>query len=86
MENHYFTFGQTHVHPETGEKLKNYWVLIKAEGYSQARAAMFNLFGDKWAMQYDSEPDINIFPGGCYAVYRASEVGAGEINVLEIQL
>lgn len=67
MQTYYFTFGQQHVHPETGEKMRNYWVEIFAANSEEARITMFNIYGAKWSFQYtqdDFKPEY--FPSGCY--------------------
>lgn len=50
-----FTFGFHHVHPETGERLRNNFVRIKASDYEAARQQMVARFGQKWSHQYASE-------------------------------
>lgn len=77
---YFFTFGQNHTHPKTGDNLKDCWVEIVAhEDISklaeidiaycnkQAREAMFKRYGLKWSMQYDEkEFNASYFPKGCY--------------------
>lgn len=46
-----FTFGSSHTHPETGENLSNYYVVIDEPDYERARKRMFNMFGSKWCVQ-----------------------------------
>ncbi len=66
---YYFTFGQSHTHPETGELMKDYWVEISASDCDQAREIMFNNFGKKWSIQYDETRFIpKYFKKGCYSV------------------
>ena len=48
-----FTFGGAHVHPTTGESLKNCFVEIEGD-FSEARDVMVRHFGLKWSMQYPS--------------------------------
>lgn len=76
----YFTFGQQHVHPKTGEPMKNYFVeVIMHDDYlklnsmeisllkERARQIMFKRYGRKWSMQYDEQQfNESYFPGGCY--------------------
>lgn len=62
----YFTFGQDHVHPKTGEPLKDYWVEIVGTFYN-ARNAMFTRYGAKWCAQYDAKSiEQHHYPKGCY--------------------
>ena len=64
---YYFTFGQIHVHPQTGEEMKNYYIEIGAENEGDAREIMFSQYSDKWAFSY-TENNFNpeYFPDGCY--------------------
>lgn len=58
----WFTFGQCHVHKLAGIVFdKDLVVKITSP---DPRAMMFSLFGRKWAMQYDEEPDLSHFPRG----------------------
>jgi len=73
MDTHYFTFGQKHVHPETGEQLKDYWIEVCAKSSKKARELMFKLFGNKWGFQYCERKFMKCyshFPKGCYAKYE----------------
>ncbi len=63
MNKYYFTFGFGQVH-EGG------YYVIEADNASDARTKMFNQFGDKWSMQYDS----------------AEEAGVEEFGLEEIKL
>ena len=70
---HYFTFGQVHVHPETGESLKDYWIEIVSNSAEKARQKMFELFKTKWGFQYHEKQFMRFmkqFPKGCYAHYE----------------
>lgn len=49
-----FTFGFGHVHPETGERLANHYVVIYGD-HDEARKQMEGYFGLKWADQYPDE-------------------------------
>ena len=49
-----FTFGFGHVHPETGESLKNCYVIFYGDA-NETREEMEGYFGRKWAFQYPSE-------------------------------
>ena len=58
----YFTFGQSHAHAVNGKTFdRNTVVEITAD---DPRQVMFDTFGNKWSMQYDSPPDMSHFPGG----------------------
>jgi hypothetical protein len=59
-----FTFGFGHVHPESGESLRNRFVRIRGT-FSEARDEMVRRFGKKWAFQYKSEQDAGV---GTYAL------------------
>lgn len=62
MTTQYFTFGQSHVHSMNGFTYdKDVLVKITAEN---PRQRMFDLFGPKWAMQYDDPPDEQFWPRG----------------------
>lgn len=70
---HYFTFGQAHVHPETFEPMKDYWIEIMASSRNEAREKMVEIFGLKWGLQYCERYFMKIyrmFPRGCYAKYE----------------
>ena len=62
METAYFTFGQCHFH-KIDDKIfdKDSVVKITSE---DPRTKMFELFGSKWAMQYDEPPNMEYFPRG----------------------
>jgi hypothetical protein len=49
-----FTFGFSHCHPVTGERLRDCYVQ-SPEGmdFHQARAWMIDHFGDYWSFQYE---------------------------------
>lgn len=74
MKTYYFTFGQSHVHPDTGTRLKDYYIKITAPDGNLARDAMFSRFGPKWSMMYDHRPEDN-FP-----LYTFSEFAHIEID------
>lgn len=70
MENFYFTFGQNHYHPSTGESMRNYWIKITANNENDARNVMFEKFGEKWCFSYTEEGfegSKRHFPQGEYA-------------------
>lgn len=54
MSEYIFTFGFAHEHPDTGEPLRNCYVVIRANTSEEAREQMFARFGRKWSMQYRS--------------------------------
>lgn len=73
MENYYFTFGQTH-HTTSGVAMKDYWVLVVANSWSEARELFVEHFTkaemptqSTWALQY-TEPFFlkEYFPNGEY--------------------
>jgi hypothetical protein len=58
----WFTFGQDHVHVVARQRFdKDTVVMITAD---DPREVMFKTFGEKWAMQYDTEPDMSFYPKG----------------------
>lgn len=65
MSKFYFTFGQAHVHSVGGRTYdKDCVVEIEAEDSDEARTRMVEVFGQKWAFQYDNLPDMSYFPRG----------------------
>ncbi len=65
MNNYYFTFGQVHTHSVNGKTFdKDCVVSIKAGSSDSARRKMFDTFGQKWASQYETQPDMRFYPGG----------------------
>lgn len=66
MRTSYFTFGQSHTHSFNGRTLDKDTVLkITAD---DPRLIMHSLFGAKWSMEYDSPPDMTLFPGGIVSI------------------
>ncbi len=64
MKTSYFTFGQVHTHSFNGKTLDKDIVLrITAE---DPRAVMVKYFVQKWAMEYDEPPRMDLFPRGIY--------------------
>ena len=62
MKTSYFTFGQSNAHSVSGFTYdKDIIVMVTAEN---PREKMFEYFGDKWAMEYPSLPDLKFFPRG----------------------
>ncbi len=58
----YFTFGQSHAHAVGGFTYdKDVVVKIVAD---DPRRVMYEIFGDKWSMEYDELPDLKLFPRG----------------------
>ena len=51
MNNYYITFGTGHLDTE-GRSLGDSYVKIRIESEAKARAIVFMLRGDKWAMSY----------------------------------
>jgi hypothetical protein len=68
MKTFYFTFGQMHTHPKTGEPMKDHWIEIVAPSEGAARDKMYELFGVKWSFQYDEQNfDTSYFIKGCHS-------------------
>jgi len=66
----YFTFGFSHIHPVTGEPMRDYWIEIKAKDRQLAQEKMFEIFGKEWSMCYkESDFDKKYFPKGSYMKY-----------------
>lgn len=62
MTTRYFSFGFGHVHRVNGFTFdKDILVKITAE---DPRAKMFEMFGAKWAMEYEHPPDERYWPRG----------------------
>ena len=53
MHKYVFTFGY-------GQRYKGMFYEIVAEDSEAARVEMFRLFGDKWAMQYNSREEAGV--------------------------
>ncbi len=67
----YFTFGQHHVHPVTGEKLKDYWIEVHDKTPDEARKMVIEKYGVRWSFQYDETNfDKEFFPKRCYEVLK----------------
>lgn len=67
MKSYYFSFGQAHAHRVNNITLdKDCIVRIHAKNSEEARQKMFDLFGNKWAMQYDEKPVMSYFPRGVF--------------------
>lgn len=47
----WFTFGYDHVHPLTGESLRDCYVEVTGDS-EETRIRMMEVFGNKWAFQY----------------------------------
>lgn len=58
----WFTFGQAHAH-QCGKHLLNKDTVLEITALDP-RAKMFELFGNKWSMEYDQPPDMIHFPKG----------------------
>ena len=72
----YFTFGQIHTHPVSGERMRDYWVEVVAASYDKAEAKMREVFGEYWSNAY-YEKNFSMhwshYPKGCYERYEADE-------------
>lgn len=69
MKKYYFTFGQSHTHSFNGITLdKDCVVEIETKTSDEARARMFEFFGQKWSNQYNELPDMSFFPRGVFKV------------------
>lgn len=67
MNTYYFTFGQVHCDPDTGEMLRDYWMEIQAENSTVAVDYMIGRFGYKWAGMYAPKSFNRVFyPAGRY--------------------
>jgi len=65
MSKFYFTFGQAHEHSYGGRIFdKDCVVEIEAKESSEAREKMFEIFKDKWSLEYEKLPDMSFFPRG----------------------
>ena len=62
MKTQWFTFGRSHAH-QHGKHLLNKDTVVEITA-EDPRAKMFELFGNKWSMQYDKPPDMQHFPKG----------------------
>ncbi|NCN86749.1 hypothetical protein GW932_02860 [archaeon] len=73
ISNHYFTFGQNHVH-KIGFSLKDCFVKVVAEDANKERHIFIESFAkhnllsvNQWAFQYSEKNfDIKYFPLGLY--------------------
>lgn len=64
---YFVTFGQNHVNPETGEKMKDYWLELEADNRQVAFEAVRERLGLQFSMIYNSnEFDSRYFPKGNY--------------------
>lgn len=88
MPTSYFTFGQNHRH----EKFNGVFdkdVVVKMIA-ADPRAMMCLIFGQKWAFQYEQEPDMSLYPGGLVqmdcSVHEVHEyANASENDLAEIR-
>jgi len=55
----YITFGQCHTHRVNGYTFDKDCVALIRD-----RDRAFELFGDKWAFEYEKEPDMLFYPRG----------------------
>jgi hypothetical protein len=62
LKTHWFTFGWGHAHAIDGFTYDKDIVLeITSEN---PREIMMNMFGNKWSNEYNSCPDMSLFPRG----------------------
>lgn len=52
-----FTFGPDHVHPVTGEALRDRYVKIRGS-WLHSRQRLISMFGIRWSSQYDSSFEL----------------------------
>ena len=67
----YFTFGSVHTHTIDGVVFDHQCVCeIEAESHQAARDKMFEVFGRKWAFQYDTLEHVGMhfYPRGVIAL------------------
>lgn len=63
----YATFGQSHTHPDTGEKMKDYWMEAFGRDRREALLAMYAKFADQWSHLYlETEFVKDYYPKGKY--------------------
>jgi len=62
LQTSWFTFGQDHVHHH-GDVLLDKDIVVKITD-QDPRLRMFELFGRKWAEEYNREPDLSYYPRG----------------------
>ena len=71
----FVTFGQTHLHPKTGDPLKNYWVEVHADTIKEACKLTSDYFKQKWSLIYtEDEFDKSFFPFGCYCSIESNSL------------
>ncbi len=59
----YVVFGQTHKHPDTGQKLKNHMIKVQAANETLINVYVAKKFGPYYS-RIISTPDYTHFPGG----------------------
>jgi len=67
----YFTFGQGHAHAVNGKTFdKDCVVEIEAPTSEDARMIMFETFGEKWGLQYQSLEHVHMeyYPRGLMTI------------------
>jgi len=78
MIKQYFTFGQVHYHKINGVIYDEDCVLeIESDTKGGARDVMFAIFGSVWSFQYDTCPDLSLFPRGIIKL-KSFEFKGGE--------
>jgi len=74
MITQYFSFGLNHTHKVNGITWDADIVCaIEAKSANDARDKMFEAFGPKWSLQYDTIPDMRYFPRGIAKLERSDE-------------
>lgn len=58
----WFSFGWGHAHNIAGFTYDKD-IIVEIES-PNPRKSMFEIFGQKWSMQYDTKPDMSYFPRG----------------------
>lgn len=76
----FIIFGQNHVHPETGEKMKDYYVEVeapnRAEAYDKTRAR----FGLRWSLMYEEKQfEASFYPKGNYDLELVNGLSVDEM-------
>ena len=65
MNQYYISFGQVHAHSVAGRTYdKDCIAVIKAKSKDRAHDLAMEIFGPKWSMLYEKEPDMSYFPRG----------------------
>lgn len=71
MNKYYFTFGQSHRHPKTNQRMKDYWIEVIADTLDIAIEKMSEVYGSTWCMHYTGLVFTHeYYPNGCYEVIQ----------------